>query len=88
VVGPVLPRLEPGALLERANGIAATIAKRALIAAQTGKVNLRAAHSMTLWRTASSTSERELQTVAFATADAQEGTAAFKDKRQPNFEGR
>lgn len=32
--------------------------------------------------------ERDLQTVAFATADAQEGIAAFKEKRQPNFEGR
>jgi enoyl-CoA hydratase len=78
--------VEPDALLERANGIAATIAKRAPIAAQTGKLNLRAAHSMTLEN--SIQYERDLQTVTFATADAQEGIVAFKEKRQPNFEGR
>jgi enoyl-CoA hydratase/carnithine racemase len=52
----------------------------------TGKLNLRAAHSMTLEN--SIQYERDLQTVTFATADAQEGIASFKEKRPPNFEGR
>jgi enoyl-CoA hydratase len=32
--------------------------------------------------------ERELQTICFATRDAAEGRAAFKEKRTPKFEGR
>jgi 1,4-dihydroxy-2-naphthoyl-CoA synthase len=32
--------------------------------------------------------ERDLQTICFATADAAEGRRAFKEKRNPTFEGK
>jgi enoyl-CoA hydratase len=32
--------------------------------------------------------ERDLQTICFATQDADEGRRAFKEKRTPVFEGR
>jgi len=73
-------------LLPRAIEIAARIASRAPIAAQTGKLNLRAAFSMSLEDCIQY--ERDLQTVAFATDDAREGIAAFKAKRPPVFQGR
>jgi enoyl-CoA hydratase/carnithine racemase len=73
--------VEPERLLERANSIASTIATRAPIAAQTGKLNLRAAHAMTLEN--SIQYERDLQTITFATEDAKEGIAAFAEKRPP-----
>jgi len=84
--GLVSDVVAPEELLGRAHAIAATIASRAPIAAQTGKLNLRAAHSMTLEN--SIQYERDLQTVAFATEDAQEGIRAFKEKRQATFIGR
>ncbi|WP_433346724.1 hypothetical protein ACQP25_27985 [Microtetraspora malaysiensis] len=56
------------------------------IAAQTGKLNLRAAHSMPLENCIQY--ERDLQTVTFGTEDAAEGRAAFKQKRDPQFNGR
>lgn len=77
---------EPNELYARAQSIATTIASRAPIAAQTGKLNLRAAHSMTLENCIQY--ERDLQTVAFATEDAQEGIKAFKEKRPARFAGR
>jgi enoyl-CoA hydratase len=77
------------AITEIATDILYTIAakwRRAPIAAQTAKLNLRAAHSMTLEN--SIQYERDLQTVAFATEDAKEGIAAFKAKRPAVFVGR
>jgi enoyl-CoA hydratase len=71
------------AITEIATDILYTIAA---IAAQTAKLNLRAAHSMTLEN--SIQYERDLQTVAFATEDAKEGIAAFKAKRPAVFVGR
>ena len=71
-------------LLDRAREIAATIASRAPIAAETAKVNLRAAFSMPLEQAIQY--ERDLQTICFATADAAEGRAAFKEKRAPAFQ--
>jgi enoyl-CoA hydratase/carnithine racemase len=84
--GLVSEVLEPDALLPRARELAARIATRAPVAAQTGKLNLRAAFSMTLED--SIRYERDLQTVAFATDDAREGIAAFKAKRPAVFTGR
>ncbi len=71
------------ALLDRALALAATIASRAPIAAETAKLNLRAAFAMPLEKAVEY--ERDLQTICFATADAAEGRAAFKEKRSPRF---
>jgi len=75
--------VEPDRLLARAQQIAATIASRAPIAAETAKRNLQAAANMPLDEAIAY--ERDLQTVAFATEDAREGRQAFAEKRQPRF---
>ena len=74
-----------GELLARARELAATIASRPPIAAQTGKANLRAAYAMPL--EAAVGYERDLQTICFATEDAHEGRAAFKERRPGVFRG-
>ena len=74
------------ALMDRARELATTIASRAPIAAETAKLNLRAAFAMPLEKAMEY--ERDLQTICFATADAQEGRAAFKEKRPPVFRRR
>lgn len=73
-------------LLARAREIAETIASRAPIAAETAKLNLKAAHSMPPEKAIEY--ERDLQTICFATEDAREGRAAFKEKRAPVFRRR
>lgn len=75
-----------GRLLDRAREIAGTIATRAPIAAETAKLNLKAAHAMP--PETAIEYERELQTICFATDDAREGRAAFKEKRDPVFRRR
>jgi enoyl-CoA hydratase/carnithine racemase len=72
--------------MARAREIAAAIAARAPIAAETAKLNLRAAFSMPLDKAIEY--ERDLQTVCFATEDAMEGRQAFKEKRAPVFKRR
>ncbi|SHN12501.1 enoyl-CoA hydratase/isomerase family protein [Cryptosporangium aurantiacum] len=77
----------PGAdLLGRAREIAATIASRAPIAAETAKANLRAAYSMPVEQAIAY--ERDLQTICFATEDAAEGRAAFAARRPATFHRR
>jgi enoyl-CoA hydratase/carnithine racemase len=76
---------DPDALLPRALELAAVIASRAPIAAETAKLNLRAAYEMPLTRAIDY--ERHLQTICFATADAAEGRAAFTERRSPAFRG-
>ena len=76
----------PDALMERARTIAHTIAARAPIAAETAKLNLRAAVSMPLDKAMEY--ERDLQAICFATEDAREGRAAFAGKRPPVFRRR
>lgn len=71
------------ALLPRAKAIAATIATRAPIAAETARLNLQAAFNMPLEKAVAY--ERDLQAICFATEDAAEGRAAFAAKRAPNF---
>jgi len=83
LVSEVVPQAD---LLNRAREIAGAIAVRAPIAAETAKLNLKAAVSMPLEKAIEY--ERDLQTICFATADAQEGRAAFKEKRQPIFRRR
>lgn len=74
------------ALLPRAHEIAATIASRAPIAAETAKINLAAAFALPPEKAIQY--ERDLQTICFATEDAAEGRAAFKEKRPPVFKRR
>jgi enoyl-CoA hydratase/carnithine racemase len=83
LVSEVVP---PSSLLTRARAIATTIASRAPIAAETAKLNLRAAFTMPLEKAIEY--ERDLQTICFATEDAAEGRAAFREKRQPVFRRR
>jgi enoyl-CoA hydratase/carnithine racemase len=84
--GLVSEVLEPAELMPRAAAIAATIASRAPIAAETAKLNLKAAFSMPQEKAIEY--ERDLQTICFATEDAIEGRAAFKEKRAPIFRHR
>jgi enoyl-CoA hydratase len=84
--GLVSEVLAPDALLSRAQEIAATIASRAPIAAETAKLNLRASHTIP-WDKAIEY-ERDLQAICFATEDAREGRAAFAEKRAPVFRRR
>jgi enoyl-CoA hydratase/carnithine racemase len=74
------------ALQDSARTLARTISSRAPIAAETAKLNLRAAFSMPIDKAMEY--ERDLQTICFATSDAQEGRAAFKEKRPPVFRRR
>lgn len=74
------------ALMDRARTIATAIASRAPIAAETAKLNLRAAVSMPLDKAMEY--ERDLQAICFATEDAGEGRAAFAEKRPPVFRRR
>jgi enoyl-CoA hydratase len=83
LVSEVVPLAD---LLSRARAIAEIIASRAPIAAETAKLNLKAAVSMPLEKAIEY--ERDLQTICFATADAAEGRAAFKEKRAPVFKRR
>ncbi len=78
--------VEPAELLPRATTMATTIASRAPIAAETAKLNLKAAFSMPQEKAIEY--ERDLQTICFATADAIEGRTAFKEKRPPTFRRR
>nr|CAD6436936.1 enoyl-CoA hydratase/isomerase family protein [Rhizobium sp. Q54] len=80
LVSEVVPQAD---LMTRARSVADTIASRAPIAAETAKLNLRAAYAMPQEKAIEY--ERDLQTICFATADAQEGRAAFKEKRAPVF---
>lgn len=84
--GLVSQLYEPDRLLSAATELAERIAARAPIAAQTGKLNLRAARSMPLENAIQY--ERDLQTFCFTTDDAAEGRVAFKEKRVPEFRGR
>ena len=83
LVSEVVPQ---GELMARARTIAAVIASRAPIAAETAKANLKAAVSMPLEKAIEY--ERDLQTICFATEDAAEGRAAFKERRSPVFRRR
>ncbi len=84
--GLVTEVVAPGDLHPRALDLARTIASRAPIAAETAKLNLRAAFEMPLGRAIDY--ERHLQTICFATQDAAEGRAAFAERREPQFQGR
>lgn len=84
--GLVSEVVAPDSLMQCATVLATAIAQRAPIAAQTAKLNLRAAVSMPLDQAVQY--ERDLQTVCMGTMDAAEGRAAFKEKRAARFEGR
>lgn len=78
--------LEPHELLPAAHELAGRIGERPPIAAQTAKLNLRAAYAVPLENAIQY--ERDLQTICFATEDAAEGRKAFAQKRPPRFHGR
>ena len=84
-IGLVSRLYEPAELMAAARDLAATIAARPPIAAQSAKANLLAAHSVGL--EAAIQYERELQAICMATADAAEGRRAFAEKRAANFVG-
>jgi enoyl-CoA hydratase/carnithine racemase len=84
--GLVSQVLEPHDLLPAARELAGRIAQRPPIAAQTAKLNLRAAYAMPLENAIQY--ERDLQTICLATEDAAEGRRAFAQKRPPRFHGR
>jgi len=73
-------------VVARAQEIAAVIASRPPIAAETAKANLHAAFSLPLDQAIAY--ERELQGITFATEDAAEGRAAFAQRRAAVFHGR
>jgi enoyl-CoA hydratase/carnithine racemase len=83
LVSRVVPQAE---LMAEAMKIAQAIAARAPIAAETAKLNLRAAWELSIANAISY--ERDLQAICFATEDAKEGRAAFKEKRTPVFKRR
>jgi len=83
LVSEVVPGEE---LPARARELARTIAARPPIATQGAKANLRAAWNLPLDQAI--TYEREMQTIAFATNDADEGRAAFAQRRPGIFQGR
>ena len=68
------------------NGTAAPKCSAKTKLTQTAKLNLHAAWDMSI--ADAITYERDLQTICFATDDAREGRAAFKEKRQPAFKRR
>lgn len=72
-------------MLVAVNKLATTISERPPIAAQTAKLNMRAAGNMPLDQAVRY--ERDLRTICFYTDDAREGKAAFKEKRAPQFRG-
>lgn len=80
LVSRVVPQAE---LMAEAMKIAQAIAARAPIAAETAKLNLRAAWELSIANAIAY--ERDLQAICFATEDAKEGRAAFKEKRAPVF---
>ncbi len=83
LVSRVVPQAD---LMAEAMKIAQAIAARAPIAAETAKLNLRAAWELSIANAISY--ERDLQAICFATEDAREGRAAFKEKRAPVFKRR
>ncbi len=85
-MGLVSRLVEPGDLAAAAQELAATIAARPPIAAQSAKANLTAARSM--GQEAAIQYEREMQAICMGTQDAAEGRAAFAQKRPPVFRGR
>jgi len=80
LVSEVVP---PDDLLPRASAVAAVIASRPPIAAETAKANLHAA--VNLPQEQALAYERDLQTICFATRDAAEGRRAFAERRPGVF---
>ena len=75
--GLITKLVDPGDLVAVAMEVAKTIALRAPIAAETAKANLRATWDLSI--DAAVDYERRLQTICFATKDAAEGRAAFRE---------
>ena len=78
--------VEDGKALEAALALASRIAGRAPLAMQQGKAMVRAA--MEMHQSAHVALERQAFSALFGTADKIEGTTAFFEKRDPNWQGR
>jgi enoyl-CoA hydratase/carnithine racemase len=85
-IGLVSNLYTPTQLMPAARELAATIASRPPIAAQTAKANLLAARSMPI--ESAIQYEREMQAICMSTRDAAEGRSAFAEKRRAVFQGR
>ena len=81
LVSEVVPQ---GRLMVRAREVARTIASRAPIAAETAKLNLRAAHAMPPEKAIEY--ERDLQTICFATEDARRRAGGVQGKARPRLQ--
>ena len=75
--------MEPAELMARSMALAETIASRTPFAAEMAKLNVEAAANMPAKQ--ATQYELDLQAICFATSDAAEGRAAFKQKRAPIF---
>jgi enoyl-CoA hydratase/carnithine racemase len=84
--GLVSELCEPGKLLERANQLAQAIARNAPLSLMAAKRVLRSAIESSL--IAGYELERSLFNQLAQTEDRQEGRAAFRERRPPNFKGR
>lgn len=84
IVNEVVPKRQDW--LARAFDFAAVIARRAPLAARLAKQAVLAAEETPM--TAGLATERRLFEIAMATEDRREGTAAFIEKRRPDFKGR
>lgn len=83
LLSDIYPQAE---LLPRARELADKISSNAPIAAQTAKQNIQAAYRLSADEAVKY--ERDLQTICMATADAEEGRKAFKEKRKAQFKGK
>lgn len=84
--GLVCEVVEDGKALSTALDMAGRIAARAPLAMQQGKAMVRA--SLETHQTAHLTMERQAFSALFGTADKKEGTTAFFEKRDPQWQGK
>jgi enoyl-CoA hydratase len=84
--GLVARVVAPEAWLEEAKGVAREIASKGPVAQRLAKEAVNRAFDSTL--DLGLEHERRLLYLAFASEDAREGLTAFRDKRDPEFEGR
>ena len=85
-IGLALEAVPPSGLRDRVDELAADLAEQSPIGQMFAKQNLNASFGLSLAE--SLDLEAQAQTVCLSSGDAQEGIAAFVEKRPPRFEGR